>query len=141
MRSPLSKTLIKYGISFGISLLLAYVFVAARVDFHNLSATAAVDWYLILCDAFTIPGFVFLMLGCLMSLSSGGALDGVSYVLQNAVKMLIPGGALRMERYYEYKERKRANRAKGYGFLYITGLVCMALALIFMFLFYRVYQN
>lgn len=141
MRSPLSKALTKYGISFGISLLLVYVFVAARVDFHNLSATAAVDWYLILCDAFTIPGLIFLMLGCLMSLSSGGALDGVSYVLRNAFKMLIPGGALKMERYYEYKERKRANRAKGYGFLYITGLVCMALALIFMFLFYRVYQN
>ena len=141
MRSPLSKALTKYGISFGISLLLVYVFVAARVDFHNLSATAAVDWYLILCDAFTIPGLIFLMLGCLMSLSSGGALDGVSYVLRNAFKMLIPGGALKMECYYEYKERKRANRAKGYGFLYITGLVCMALALIFMFLFYRVYQN
>ena len=135
MRSPLSKALIKYGISFGISFLLVYVFIAARVDLHNLSGTAAVDWYLILCDAFTIPGLIFLMLGCLMSLSSGGALDGVSYVLQNAFKMLIPGGALKMERYYEYKERKRANRAKGYGFLYITGLVCMALALIFMFLF------
>ena len=141
MRSPLSKALIKYGISFGISFLLVYVFIAARVDLHNLSGTAAVDWYLILCDAFTIPGLIFLMLGCLMSLSSGGALDGVSYVLQNAFKMLIPGGALKMERYYEYKERKRANRAKGYGFLYITGLVCMALALIFMFLFYRVYSN
>lgn len=141
MKTPLSKALIKYGISFGISFLLVYVFVAARVDFHNLSGTAAVDWYLILCDAFTIPGLIFLMLGCLMSLSSGGALDGVSYVLRNAFKMLIPGGALKMERYYEYKERKRANRAKGYGFLYITGLVCMALALIFMFLFYRVYPN
>lgn len=139
MRSSLSKTLIKYGISFGISFLLAFIFVNARVDFHDLAATATIDWYRILCDAFTIPGLLFLMLGCMMSLSCQGALDGVTYVLKNAFKMLIPGMGLKMERYYEYVEHKRANRAKGFGFLYITGLVCMAVSLIFMYLFYRLY--
>ena len=141
MRSPLSKAMTKYGISFFVSLLLAFVFVYTRVDFKNPSATAAVDWYLILCDAFTIPGLLFLMLGCMMTLSSQGALDGVTYVLKNAVRMLIPGAALKMERYYDYVEHKRANRAKGFGFLYVTGLVCMALALIFMLLFYSIYKK
>ncbi len=141
MRTPLSKALIKYGISLGISLLLAFVFVYTRVDFKNPSATSAVDWYLILCDAFTIPGLLFLMLGCMMTLSSQGALDGVTYVLKNAIRMLIPGAALKAERYYEYVEHKRANRAKGFGFLYITGLVCMAFSLVFMILFYSIYQK
>jgi hypothetical protein len=141
VKSPLSKTLTKYGISFGISFLLAFVFVYSRTDFRNPGATALVDWYLILCDAFTIPGLLFLMLGCMMSLSSQGALDGVTYVLKNAVKMLIPGMALKMERYYEYVSYKRANRAKGFGFLYITGLICMGFAMIFMLLFYSLYQN
>ena len=141
MRSPRSKVLIKYGISLSISLILAFVFVCTRVDFQNPSATAVVDWYLILCDAFTIPGLLFLMLGCMMSLSSQGALDGVTYVLKNAVRMLIPGAALKMERYYDYVEHKRANRAKGFGFLYVTGLVCMAFSLVFMFLFYSIYQK
>lgn len=141
MRSSRSMWLAKYGISLGISLLLACVYVFARVDIQNPLATGAVDWYRILCDAFTIPGLLFLMLGCMMSLSSQGALDGVTYVLKNAFKMLIPGMALKMERYYEYVEHKRANRAKGFGFLYVTGLVCMAIAMIFMVLFYRLYQK
>ena len=141
MRSSLSKTLIKYGISMGISLILILVFVCSRVDVANPSATAAVDWYLILCDAFTIPGLLFLMLGCMMTLSSQGALDGVTYVLTNAVRMLIPGMGHKMERYYEYVEHKRANRAKGFGFLYVTGLICMAFSLIFMALFYSIYQK
>jgi len=141
VRTPLSKALIKYGISMGISLVLAFAFVYMRVDFTNPSATEQVDLYLILCDAFTIPGLLFLMLGCMMTLSSQGALDGVTYVLKNAVRMLIPGMALKMERYYEYVEYKRANRAKGYGFLYVTGLVCMGFALIFMILFYSLYQK
>ena len=141
MRSTLSKALTKYGISFGISLLLVFVFVYTRVDFSNPSDTPAVDWYLLLCDAFTIPGLLFLMLGCMMTLSTQGALDGVTYVMKNAVKMLLPGAALKMERYYEYVEYKRANRAKGYGFLYVTGLVCMAFAVIFMVLFYSIYKK
>ena len=141
MRTPLSKALIKYGISLGISFVLAFFFVYMRVDFANPAATEPADWYLILCDAFTIPGLLFLMLGCMMTLSSQGALDGVTYVLKNAVRMLIPGAALKMERYYEYVEYKRANRAKGYGFLYVTGLVCMGFALIFMVLFYSIYQK
>ena len=141
MRSPLSKALTKYGICISISLALAFVFVYTRVDFQNPSATAIVDWYLILCDAFTIPGLLFLMLGCMMTLSSQGALDGVTYVMKNAVKMLIPGAALKMERYYDYVEHKRANRAKGFGFLYVTGLICMGFSLIFMLLFYSIYQK
>lgn len=141
MRTPLSKALIKYGISIGISFFLAFIFVYTRTDLRNPGATALVDWYLILCDAFTIPGLLFLMLGCMMSLSSEGALDGVTYVLKNAVKMLIPGMALKMEKYYDYVSHKRANRAKGFGFLYVTGLVCMVFAAVFMFLFYSLYQN
>lgn len=141
MSSPLSKTLTKYGVSLGISFLIAFLFVYMRVDFHNPEATGLVDWYLILCDAFTIPGLLFLMLGCMMSLSRQGALDGVTYVIKNAVRMLIPGMALKTERYYEYVEYKRANRAKGYGFLYVTGLICMALSLLFMFLFYTLYRK
>jgi hypothetical protein len=56
-----------------------------------------------------------------------------------AVKALIPGKRGDIERYGDYVERKRANRATGYGFLIITGLVFMGFAAIFMILFYCVY--
>ena len=139
MSSPLKKNLIKYGVSVGLSLALAYFYVYVRVDFQNPGATPLIEWYRTLCDAFTIPGLILLMFGCLMSLSNTGAMDGLGYVVSIAVKMLIPGGALNMERYKEYLDRRRANRIRGYGFLYIVGAGCMAVSLVFMVLFYSLY--
>ena len=139
MSSPLKKNLLKYGISVSLALLMAYAFVALRVDFEHPEETALVDWYRIVCDAFTVPGLLFLMFGAFMSLSNEGALDGLGYVCVNGLKMLIPGGAMKMERYKEYLERKRENRPKGYGFLYVVGGAGMAIAFVFLFLFYQVY--
>ena len=140
MSPSLATNLKKYGISGAIALLLAYAYVSFRVDFHNPGATPLMEWYRIICDAFTIPGLVYVMLGCLISLSNQGAMDGLGYVCVNALKMLIPGGAANMERYKEYLERRRANRLRGYGFLYIVGIVCLAIAGIFMVLFYSLYN-
>jgi hypothetical protein len=137
----LKKNLIKYGVSVVASLALAFFFVYARVDFSNPGATELIEWYRIICDAFTIPGLLFLMFGCLMSLSNAGAMDGLGYVVVNGLKMLIPGGALKMERYKEYLERRRENRVRGYGFLYIVGIGCMAVAFVFMILFYGIYNG
>ena len=141
MSSTLKKNLIKYGITTAASLGLAFFYVYARVDFSNPDAIALMEWYRILCDAFTIPGLILLMFGCLMSLSNAGAMDGLGYVVVNGLKMLIPGGALKMERYKEYLERRRENRVKGYGFLYLVGAACMAVSLIFMALFYGIYNG
>ena len=139
MSKSLKKNLMKYGISGGISLLLAYVYVASRVDVHNLGDTALVDLYLILCDAFTVPGILFLMSGLLMSISNLGAMDGLGYVAINDLKMLIPGPGNKPETFKEYLERRRENRVRGYGFLYITGLICTAISVVFMILFYRLF--
>ena len=136
--SRLKTNILKYGISAAIALALAYVFISLRVDFENPGDTALVEWYRIICDAFTIPGLTFLMVGCLVSLSNQGALDGIGYAATVAFRMLIGAGA-KMERYKEYLERRRANRLSGYGFLYIVGAACMAIAGIFMILFYSKY--
>ena len=140
MSSPLKKNLMKYGIGSAIALLIAYAFVGMRVDFKDPGATALVDWYLILCDAFTVPGLLYLMFGAFMSLSNAGAMDGLGYVTANAIKMLIPG-LKNFERYKEYLERRRENRVRGYGFLYVIGIVCMAISGVFMVLFYSLYQR
>ena len=139
MSSSLKKNLIKYGVTTGLALLLAFFYVYVRVDFSNPGSMPLVEWYRLICDAFTIPGLILLMLGCLMSLSNTGAMDGLGYVVSIAVKMLIPGGATKMERYKEYLDRRRDNRVRGYGFLYLVGAGCMAIALVFMVLFYSIY--
>ena len=141
MSAAAKGNLMKYGISLAICLLMSYAFVALRVDIRNLAAVAPMDLYLILCDAFTIPGLLMLMCGLLMSVSNQGALDGVGYVAAHAFRLLVPGAATKMERYKEYVEHRRANRLKGYGFLYVVALLFLALAAIFLVLFYSLYQK
>ena len=140
MKTPRSKGLIKYGISFGIGITLAFLYVIGHADLSNTSATAQIDWYRILCDAFAIPGFLFLCLGLMMTLTGQGALDGFSYVLVYAGRMLLPGAAKKKLSYWDFVEEKRQKRHKGYGFLYVTGLVCMGAALIFLYLFNCLYS-
>ena len=141
MSNSLKKNLLKYGISVGIGLILAFIYISARVDIGNLAAVEKVDLYLVFCDGFFVPGILMLMSGFLMSVSNQGAMDGVAYVLVNAARMLIPGGGLKTERYKEYVERKRANRIRGYGFLYVVAFVFLSVSGTFMTLFYTVYQR
>ena len=140
MSSTVKKNLIKYGVTSFLALGLAFLYVYLRVDLADPAATARLEWYKILSDAFTIPGLLLLMFGCLMSLSNMGAMDGLGYVVVNTLKMLIPGGGLKLERYKEYLERRRENRVKGYGFLYVIGAVFMSVALVCMVLFYSIYR-
>ena len=111
-----------------------------RLDVTNLAAVAPVDLYLVLCDAFTIPGLLALMFALLFSVGNMGALDGVGYVAINALKMLIPGAALHMEKYNEYLERRKANRMHGFGMLYVTALIFLAFAGVFLVLFFSVFE-
>lgn len=141
MSSSLKKNLKKYGISVAVCLVLTYIYVASRLDLRNLAGVERIELYLVLCDGFFVPGILMLMFGLLMSVSNQGVLDGVTYVLTNAVRMLIPAAALKAERYHEYVERKRANRVKGYGFLYMVAFVFLAIAAVFMVLFYSLYQK
>lgn len=137
MSGSVKSNLLKYGISTAVVAVIAGVYIGTR-DFLSLDR---VEQYLVLTDAFTIPGLTLILLGCLVWLSNEGALDAISYAGSWLVKRLLPGGALgEQESYLEYVERKRENKATGYGFLFQVGGVAMAIALINMFLFYRLYS-
>ena len=129
------SNLIKSGIASAVGILLVAAFLLSS-DFADESM---MNRYKILCDAFTIPGLLMLMFAGLLSASNEGALDGLSYVVKQGFRMLTFRG-LGTEKYLDFVERRRDNRLSGYGFLYIVGAVFMALALIFMALFYSLYQ-
>ena len=125
--------LIKYTSAFAFVAILAYIYIGAR----DFAGAALVEKYWMLCDALTIPGTLLIMAGALVWVSNMGALDGLGYAVSSLKRMLIPGAGARMdERYAEYVERKRNNRVHGYGFLLISGCITMAVALVFMALFF-----
>lgn len=135
MSKRLKVNLLKYGISALVCGGMVWLYVYLR-DFASQST---MEQYRILCDAFTIPGLTALMFALLLSVSNEGALDGLGYVASIAVKSLTPGGRKKIEKYYDYVQRKREKKLTGYGFLYIVGAICMAVAVVFMVLFYQLY--
>lgn len=131
----MKSKLIKYAASFlaGGGLFCFYLFT------REFPASEAVDNYRMLSDAATIPGLLLTMFGALVWASSLGALDGFSYGVGHLFRSLIPGaGNAKEETYGEYvaKRREKYAKAKGYGFLLVTGLAFLAIAVVFIALFY-----
>ena len=94
-----------------------------------------------LADAATIPGLLFACAGALCWASSQGALDGITYALGHFFRGLIPGGLTQGEgTYADYleKRREKKTRWKAYGFLLVTGFVFLAVAALFIVLYYVV---
>ena len=113
------------------------IITAVYVAGQDFSSQELLEKYRILCDGFTIPGFFLLCFGALIFASNEGALDGIGFIVGKAVKALIPVGRLRdRESFYDYIQRKRANRVTGYSFMLWTGAVFMAVALVFLALYY-----
>ena len=129
--------LIKYGGSAAASLVMSFLTFSIYGKEKFLSSPL-VDQYRILCDTFSVPGVMLIMAGLLVLVSNQGAFEGIGYALRHAVKMLVPGPK-KMETYYDYLKRKRGKKITGYGFLFVTGLVNLFLAGIFMALFYNLY--
>ena len=135
MSSTLKTNLLKYGTTCAVGILMVWLYFWMRVEsLSELMMLKPVELYQMICDAFTVPGMIIPLMGCMVWLSNEGALDGVSYAVSFAIRMLIPGMGGH-ERYGDYLERKRANRVKGYGFLFIVGGVFLAVALTFLTLY------
>ena len=133
MSKEAKTRLIKYAAAFALVGILAYIYIANR----EFLGASLVEQCCILCDALTIPGVLLIMAAALVWVSNMGALDGLGYAVSSLKRMLIPGAGAKMdERYADYVERKRANRVRGYGFLLISGCITMAVALVFMALFF-----
>lgn len=135
MSKRVKVLLARYGGSATFVGFMAWLYISLR-DFDGAKL---VDKYRMLSDAFTVPGILLLMFGCLIWISNLGALDGLAYAVSFAIRSLIPGARYKDEKYGDYVERKRENRVKGYGFLFISGGVTMAVAIVFMILFYSLY--
>lgn len=134
MNKTVKSLLRKYLIAFFFGGLLAYFYVSQR----DFAAAELMEKYRILCDAFTIPGMMMILIGLLIAVSNEGAFDGLLYAVTYAAKALIPFGRQNgHEKYADYVERKREKRVSGYGFMFISGAVFMVVAMVFLILFYR----
>lgn len=131
------KALLKYGIPTVIGVIVSCIYISSVGGFSALGDMNQKELYMVLCDAVTLPGLMLFFLGALVVLANAGAFDGLGYVLSTAVKMLIPGRALSMESYRDYVTRKREEGNRGYGFLMIVGVGFLAVAFVFLYLYFQ----
>ena len=110
------------------------------LSLNDFSSRTLVDKYRLLTDAFSIPGILYIMVGCLVYVSSQGFFDMISYGLSRLAKAMIPLTKKDMESFYDYKTRKNSKRFTGYAFLFYIGIALMVISGIFMILFYSMYK-
>lgn len=128
--------LLKYGICALVCGGMVYFYISVR----DFAAQSLMERYRILADAFTVPGVVSIMVGLLLAISNEGFFTGLSYCMHVTVKALIPGGRLKIKKYKDYAEERRDKKITGYSFLFVVGGVLLAAAILFMILFYRLYN-
>lgn len=131
-------------IAYIISILFVVILVGLYVGLRDFKGLSLMEKYRMLCDAFTIPGVLLILVGALVWASDLGGFYGIGFVFNYAKKSLthffVPGSLGNTESYYDYIERKKnEGHLTGYGFLFIVGGITMAIALVFLFLFYQYY--
>ena len=125
---PERKTLLRnFLISFGIASLIVFIVIWIKGFFTDSIATNLG----ILSDAFFVSGIMFILFGGMLFVSGEGALIGIGFVLRNVVLAFVPMGRAKHEVYADYRERKLAERRdRKYNFVFITGLLFLAVGII-----------
>ena len=137
MSKQLKTSLIKCLIATAVGGALAAYYILSR-DFGNLEL---VEKYRVLVDGISLPGMFMIFMAALFSMNNLGALDSITYLLKYGIRALLPGAFGEMEHYLDYVEARREKHVKGYKFLYVVGLAFIAVSLIFLALFYSVFER
>ena len=104
----------KAPVRYAVTAALAALTAAGHLWLHGWSRTLpAVERYRILCDAFTVPGLMLVLIAALVALSNEGSFDALGYAVRYTVRRLIPGAGLRQETYGEFVERRREQGRTG----------------------------
>lgn len=129
--------------SYVIATVIALLMVVLVISQHDFSELSWADRYRYISDAFTVPGILYIMVYALVWASSQGALDSLRFLLKNVATSLIPGMRSKKPKSYgDYITALNENRkpAKRFLFLLVIGGILMVISIIFIFLFYQVYE-
>lgn len=140
MSEKAKNRLIRYGLTVLVGALMAFGVYQSRGGFAE--NVTLVERYRLLCDMFSVPGVVLLSFALLIFISNEGLFTIFSYAFSYVYRMFIPGALIgyKQERYADYVERKREKgKLTGYSFLTVTAVAFLAIAGVFMYLFYQAY--
>ena len=127
--------LLRYGIALAVGLLIAFIVLLVKSVFTQTEATAVMR---ILSDAFFFSGVLLTAAGLLLFVSAGGAFDMIAYGFRMLFVMLRRDLSKRKYKdYYEYRQARQGKK-RSIAYLLFVGLFLLALAVLFLILFYQV---
>ncbi len=95
----------------------------------------------VLCDAFTVPGVLLVFGAGLIFAANKGAFYGVGYGLRTAKEILLPFLPHEYVKYRDYIAQKKEKQVKGYRFIFISGMVFLAVGIVLLIRFNILYPN
>ena len=122
--------LIRYLVTVVAGLAMVYGYIAPR----DLMNQTQMEQYHILCDAFTLPGLFMVMIGLMLLMGNLGALDAISFAFHYLFHTFLPLTG-ESKTYLEFVEDRREHRVRGFGFLFVVGIVFTAIAFVFLYLY------
>lgn len=137
MSNKLKTNLVKYAVTIGIGLALTCWYVIPR-DIFQQDPT---QMYRILCDGFFLPGIFMIFIGLMFVMNNLGALDTISFAFHYLAHTFLPVAFGEGQTYLEYVEARREKRISGFGCIFVVGIAFVAVAVVFLMLFYTVYER
>lgn len=134
--NPKLKKALQYIITAAIGIVLAIIIMFARYQIHT--APDVKTAMQALSDSFFVPGVCIAGVGLLIFASNGGVFDMLAYAVRwFFVRFKRDINARKYKDYYEYREAKKEEK-RSFAFMLIVGLAFIALAGIFIIVYYNV---
>lgn len=131
----MKKTAIRYGITAFIGLLFAFFAALIQGVFKQNETTVLMK---ILCNAFFASGVILAGAGLLTMATEGGTFDMLSYAVVLIVDLFRKDVTKRKYKdFYEYRQAKKEKK-RSFSYLLITGVIFVAVSLIFLIPYYNV---
>ena len=131
MSKSIKANIYKFLTATGICGLMTWLYITSKWS-EQLSQS---EKYCILVDGFSLPGLLLLCVAILTSIDNAGGLDTIAYLMSYIPKMIMPGLLGEPDKLLDFVEKRREKRKKGFGFLYIVGILFLAISMVFLYLF------
>ena len=134
---PKNSKLLKYAIGTAVAAIAAFAVAYIRGLFEAESTAAALE---AICDGFFVIGLLYTGFGAMSLIIHEGVLDITGFGFKSLVYLFTPRKLNREEGgYYEYRERKKAERAEkkptthilwiGVAFIVVSAIILLILYL------------
>ena len=127
---------IEYAVVGGIGLVMAVIVALVRQLFWQIEL---IDIMRAMCDSFSVPGLILILVGAVIVCSNGGAFYAFGFAGRKFISLFQSDEKRKetRESYYDYRKRKQEKQRSFWSF-FIVGGVFLLIGIAFLIAYYNV---